>query len=105
MKWVNIYFYLHFWCVGDSRKIVLRKLLPLLRIFTDNKQVYCNKWGPSRKKYIQIYNNAMNITTHYTIQLSKTFLDVEIFDIVGCIGEFPSMFRLKCTVPSKLGWC
>lgn len=44
-------------------------------------------------------------TTHYTIQLSETFLDVEIFDIVGCIGEFPSMFRLKCTVPSTLGWC
>ena len=40
-----------------------------------------------------------------TLQLSETFLDVEIFDIVGSIGEFPSMLWLKCTVPSTLGWC
>ena len=33
-------------------------------------------------------------TTHYTIQLSKTFLDVEIFDIVGwaVLESFPACF-------------
>ena len=55
----------------------------------------------------KIHTNIQQCNEYNTtqIQLSETFLDVEIFDIVGCIGEFPSMFRLKCTVPSTLGWC